>query len=263
MAYCRRRRRGTGDRCSVVGVRFASPDHRSPMTDHRINSPQARRRSGSPAFHAVRPPAKRPHAAKDPPATLASIKNLAVAPEVSKRGCFGRMAGLCSEQTCQPPEDRSVRHARSSRREGPGMSGLMPQRVVLLAFRQVGRDRDAVRRAILDLAAGQFARGKSELSVQDHFRQDIGVAARKDRKNGLKSLAFVGTLSMGEIAAAFHHPIRHALSFCAHDRDAQGGRIGVVAAARAIRQGNQRIRVEAAAAKRADHDLVGFAGRGR
>jgi hypothetical protein len=29
-----------------------------------------------------------------------------------------------------------------------------------------------------------------------------------------------------------------ALSFCAHDRDAQGGRIGVVATARTIRQGD-------------------------
>ena len=54
-----------------------------------------------------------------------------------------------------------------------------------------------------------------------------------------------------------------ALSFCAHDGHAQGGRIGVVATARTIRQGDQRIHVEAATAKRADHDLVGFARGGR
>src|SRR5262245_14060903 len=53
-----------------------------------------------------------------------------------------------------------------------------------------------------------------------------------------------------------------ALSFCAHDRDAQGGRTGVVAAAGAILQGDQRMRVERAAAIGANHHFVGLA-RGR
>ena len=53
-----------------------------------------------------------------------------------------------------------------------------------------------------------------------------------------------------------------ALSFCAHDRDPQGSRTGVVAAARAILQGDQRIRVERAAAIGADHHFIGLA-RGR
>jgi carboxymethylenebutenolidase len=70
------------------------------------------------------------------------------------------MAGLCSEQARHPPEDRSVGHARSSRRERPGMGGLVPQRVLLLAFRQVSRDRDAVWSPVLDLASSQLAPGK-------------------------------------------------------------------------------------------------------
>ncbi len=137
-----------------------APDHRSPMTDHRIHSPQPRRRPRPPALQTIRSPAERPHSAEEPPATLAAIEDLAATPELSQRGSFGSMAGLCSEQARHPPEDRSVGHARSSRRERPGMCGLVPQRVLLLAFRQVSRDRDAVWSPVLDLAARQLARGE-------------------------------------------------------------------------------------------------------
>jgi hypothetical protein len=49
------------------------------------------------------------------------------------------------------------------------------------------------------------------------------------------------------------------LSFCAHDRYAQSGRIGIVAAARAVCQRDKRVRIERAAAIGADHNLVAIA----
>src|SRR5438105_5682146 len=45
----------------------------------------------------------------------------------------------------------------------PPRSTLFPYTTLFRSsFRQVGRDRDAVRRAILDLAAGQLARGEPD-----------------------------------------------------------------------------------------------------
>jgi hypothetical protein len=49
------------------------------------------------------------------------------------------------------------------------------------------------------------------------------------------------------------------LALCAHDRDAQRCRIRIVAAARAVRQRDQRISIKRAGAIGADHNLIGLA----
>ena len=71
------------------------------------------------------------------------------------------MTRLGSELGGQPAEERSMAGLGSLERERPGVGGFVPQRVFLLCVLQVRRDRDPMRRAVLNLATRQLAAGNA------------------------------------------------------------------------------------------------------
>src|SRR6266540_3153991 len=123
--------------------------------------PQARGLSRTPAGEALARAAEGANPAEDRAASLAAVGDHALLAEFLERpGCRGA-AWLRAELLREPPEERPVSDACSPDAKRPGVRRLVAQRVFPLPRGQVGRDRDAVRGAVDDLSAGQFAAGEA------------------------------------------------------------------------------------------------------
>ena len=130
----------------------------------------------------------------------------AAIPKRGERPRLGRAAGADAERAREPPKQRPVAGARPLQPPRPGVRGLVEERVALLGLGQVRRDRDAVGRAVLDVAARQLAArdadaGRIEAEargepVVEPLQAQLGVGLRRSRRAGSTEIRLAHWRSM-------------------------------------------------------------------
>src|SRR5262249_9646410 len=125
---------------------------------HATQLPQPRGPAGPVARQALARPPERMEAPEEPRAALAAVDvHGAGLAEADERGRPGRSTRPDAQPARQPAEERPVAGLGPVQPPRPRVRGLVEKRVTLLVAGEVARDRDVVRRAVLDVAARQLA----------------------------------------------------------------------------------------------------------
>src|SRR5450631_919730 len=125
-----------------------------------LDAPQPRRAARAMAGEAFARRPERVETPEDPIAALAPVGDpRARFPEAPQGRRLGGVAVAGPEAAGEAPEEGAMGRPGALDLPGPGMRGLVAQRVLLLGGREMGRDRDAVRRAVDDQSACELAPG--------------------------------------------------------------------------------------------------------
>ena len=139
-----------------------------------------------------------PVPAEDPRAPVAAEQDFVAAAVLDERLRERRLPGRRADVSGEAPEDRAVAGACALDLEGPGMGGLMAQRVFALRRRKVGGNGDAVGLTVDDLSSGQLPVGEPHASGAEPETRGQAIVEK------LEKLSLVRGLIREESA----HPIR-------------------------------------------------------